>query len=78
MYLIEAEEGQILEVKGIRAGYEARTRLENMGVVEGVKLKVVKMGPAFGPVLVEIARDGNRVALGRGLASKVEVTPVAE
>ncbi len=57
-------------VKAIRAGRQATKRLYEMGFNTGALVKVVKNDA--GPVIVSI--KGNKIALGRGLASKVELS----
>lgn len=57
-------------VKAIRAGRQATKRLYEMGFNTGALVKVVKNDA--GPVIVNI--KGNKIALGRGLASKVELS----
>ncbi len=71
--LLDVREGECVEVIGFNAGPNARLRLENMGIGVGVRLKVVKIGPVLGPVLIENLHDGNKFALGRRLAEKVVV-----
>jgi ferrous iron transport protein A len=56
--------------KAIRAGRQATKRLYEMGFNTGALVKVVKNDA--GPVIVNI--KGNKIALGRGLASKVELS----
>ena len=63
----KGEEGR---VKTIRAGRHATKRLYEMGFNSGALVKVVKNDA--GPVIVSL--KGNKVALGRGLASKIELT----
>lgn len=60
------------EVKVVRilAGIRARHFLADLGVIEGEKVRVIKNN--FGPLIVEV--KGTRIALGRGLASKIEVS----
>ena len=65
--LTAGEEGR---VKAIRAGRQATKRLYEMGFNTGALVKVVKNDA--GPVIVSL--KGNKIALGRGLASKVELS----
>ena len=65
--LAAGEEGR---VKAIRAGRQATKRLYEMGFNTGALVKVIKNDA--GPVIVSI--KGNKIALGRGLASKVELS----
>ena len=75
MLLSEAPSGAVVKVKSISAGLSASTRLRELGIVEGVEIKVVR-NSSFGPLIIEV--DGNRYALGRGLANKVEVELVTK
>jgi len=55
----------------IDGGQRVRAHLNNLGIHIGDWLVVVERAPFRGPVLVEV--DGTRLALGRGIASKVQV-----
>lgn len=57
------------KIKGICGGSGARKRLYELGLHKGALVKVVKND--FGPLILNIS--GNKLALGRGLASKVVV-----
>jgi len=52
--------------------------LRVLGIREGDELVILRSAPFHGPVLVEIRRLGTKVALGRGMAQKIEVVPVEE
>lgn len=67
--LTELPAGDLGKVKTIRAGRQATKRLYEMGFNTGALVKVVKNDA--GPVIVSL--KGNKIALGRGLASKVEL-----
>lgn len=55
----------------IDGGQKVRSYLNTLGIHIGDWLTVVQRAPFRGPVLVEI--HGTRVALGRGVARKVQV-----
>ena len=55
----------------IDGGMDVRSHLNTLGIHVGDWIRVVERAPFRGPVLVEI--HGSRVALGRGVASKVRV-----
>jgi Fe2+ transport system protein FeoA len=55
----------------IDGGQKVRSYLNTLGIHIGDWLTVVQRAPFRGPVLVEI--HGTRVALGRGIASKIKV-----
>lgn len=62
-------------VKTIDAGRGLRRRLGQMGLHEGDVVEVSSRGAFRGPVLVCV--HGMRVALGRGVARKIGVTPIS-
>jgi ferrous iron transport protein A len=55
----------------IDGGHGIRAHLNTLGIHVGDWLTVVERAPFRGPVLVEV--NGTRVAIGRGIASKVSV-----
>ena len=55
----------------IEGGHGVRSHLNTLGIHIGDWLTVVERAPFRGPVLVEV--NGTRVAIGRGIASKVKV-----
>ena len=60
-----------VRVMVIDGGHRVRAHLNTLGIHVGDWLTVVERAPFRGPVLVEI--NGTRLALGRGVASKVQV-----
>ncbi len=67
--LLTLNQGDTGKVKIIAAGRCATRRLYEMGFNIGAPVKVIKNDA--GPVIVSLA--GNKVALGRGLAEKIEL-----
>jgi ferrous iron transport protein A len=55
----------------IDGGQKVRSYLNTLGIHIGDWLTVVQRAPFRGPVIVEV--HGTRVALGRGVASKIRV-----
>ena len=70
-YLSACENGVELTVIGVDAGFRAKTRLANLGLVPGVKIIKKKSAPWKGPI--EIIVKGTSLVIGRGLASRVLV-----
>ena len=68
--LVKVIEKRIVTVLYIKAGHRAHRFLADLGIHEGEKIRVVKNDT--GPVIVEV--KGTRVAIGRGLAEKIEVS----
>lgn len=59
-------------VTSIRCGESCRARLASLGITPGVRIKVLRN--TGGPLLLDVR--GSRLALGRGIAAKVFVTPL--
>jgi len=68
--LINVSENGIVVVKSIKTGYKAQRFLADLGIHEGEKIRVVKND--IGPLILDV--KGTRVAIGRGLAKKIEVS----
>ncbi len=68
--LDDAHENGIVVVQTINAGHKAQRFLADLGIHEGEKIRVVKNDT--GPIIVDV--KGTRVAIGRGLAKKIEVS----
>jgi len=71
-YLTECESGEEGIVLSVNTGYRAKTRLANLGIVPGVKVRKMKNAPFRGPI--EIKVRGSSLVLGRGLASRIIVS----
>ncbi len=67
--LIDLGEGQSGKVFFIRGGHNLLQRLLDMGLTPGTEVTLVKAAPFGGPL--EILVRGSRLAIGRGIASKV-------
>lgn len=72
--LVQAGEGESVEILSIDGGLGAHRKLANLGLAPGRKVEIVTRQPG-GPVLVAVG--GSRVAIGFGLALKVRVVPSA-
>jgi Fe2+ transport system protein FeoA len=73
--LIMAWPGPIFRVTCLDCGELAARRLTELGMVPGARIEVLRAG-RFGSLIVKV--DSCRLGLGRGLAAKVILTPVAE
>lgn len=71
--LVEAPSEKELEVLEIEAGTAAKQRLISMGFHAGDKI-IKYNGSSWGPVLIKnITLDSSKIAIGKGLASKILV-----
>ncbi len=64
------------KVVAIDGGTRVTSHLNTLGIHVGDTVLVVERAPFRGPVLIEI--HGSRVALGRGVARKVQVEVAAD
>ena len=60
-----------VRVMAFDGGHRVRAHLNTLGIHVGDWLTVVERAPFRGPVLVET--NGTRLALGRGIAAKIQV-----
>ncbi|MFX1310927.1 MAG: ferrous iron transport protein A [Promethearchaeota archaeon] len=59
-------------VVSVNAGFKAKRRLANLGIVPGAKIIKKKSAPLRGPL--EITVKGSSLVIGRGLAAKIIVS----
>ena len=74
--LIALERGSRGIVVDIKGGYGLVRRLSDLGITRGVIVEVSRVAPLHGPL--EIVVRGVKLALGRGVAAKIYVTPLGE
>ncbi len=71
MDLSEVGSGEWVKFIRFIGGVGVSTKLRNLGIMPGDIAQVKRMAPFGGPILVEI--DGREIALGRGIARRIEV-----
>jgi DtxR family transcriptional regulator, Mn-dependent transcriptional regulator len=69
--LTELKGGQTGKISFIRGGHQVLQRLLDMGLTPSTKITLLKAAPFEGPI--EISVRGSKLAIGRGIASKVFV-----
>ena len=74
MVLINAEIQKQLRVVGFTEGFDLESRLRQLGLVPGDRLRILRQAPLGGPLLVEV--NGRSLALGRGVAARIEVEEI--
>ncbi len=67
--LLNLAEGEVAIIRGIHGGAGIKNRLASIGIYPGASVKIVKKAP--GPCIIEVS--GTRLAIGRGMASKILV-----
>ncbi len=65
------KDGQCGKISFIRGGHNVLQRLLDMGLTPGTKICVVRVAPLGGPVVLSVR--SSKIALGKGIASKVFV-----
>ncbi|MCW3999873.1 MAG: metal-dependent transcriptional regulator [Candidatus Bathyarchaeota archaeon] len=71
--LSELKAGQSGKIHFIRGGHTVLQRLLDMGLTPSTKITLLKAAPFDGPI--EVSVRGSKLAIGRGIASKVFVEP---
>ena len=71
MNLLDAPKNTLLMVIDFKGGQGISFKLRQLGVCPGHHVKVLRYAPLGGPVMVDV--EGRSVALGRGIAARVEV-----
>jgi ferrous iron transport protein A len=66
--LILGQEGTIVAVRG---GRGLQSRLRNLGLIEGQRIRKLSALSWGGPVVVEVKRT--QIAIGRGMAGRIAV-----
>ena len=75
MTLIQLQPGDRAKVTAIDRGHGLQRRLNRLGVHAGDVLTLDGRGALRGPLLITV--HGMRVALGRGVARRIHVEPLA-
>lgn len=73
MPLMMMQSGQKAILKDICWGAKMKQKLQSMGLTPGTPVSIISAGKR-GPVIIDVR--GSRLALGRGIVSKIEVDPV--
>lgn len=71
MQLLQVQTGKLVRVKHFTGGDNLEHKLRQLGLLPGDYARVIRFAPLGGPILIEVG--GRSIALGRGIASKVEV-----
>ncbi len=74
--LVYLRPGMTARVVSFAGGRRARMRIMQLGINPGDVVKVLSVGPFGGAIYVENVTNGTRVAIGRGIASKIIVKPL--
>jgi Fe2+ transport system protein FeoA len=73
LMLSMVESGATVELVAIKEGKRLRKRLADLGLNIGLQVRVVKN--CFAGPLILAVREDSRLAIGRGMAHKIQVVP---
>ena len=71
MKLLNIDDNIQVEIVSCKGGRGISSKLRQLGLMPGDRITVTKRAPFNGPILVEA--NGRTIALGRGVAGKIEV-----
>jgi len=71
MCLLDIEIGSSVRIVGFEGSQGLQTKLTQYGLYPGDIARLLRVAPFHGPVLIEVS--GREIALGRGVAAKVQV-----
>jgi ferrous iron transport protein A len=75
MDLLDVAMGKWVRIIKIQGGAGLDLKLQSIGLMPGVIARIKRQAPFGGPVLLEV--NGREIALGRGIAEKVEVEEIS-
>jgi Fe2+ transport system protein FeoA len=72
--LLEAQHKKEFLIADITGGIDMKSRLENMGIRVGKKIKKLSSVTSKGPHIIEITGSSSHIALGQEMAKKILVS----
>lgn len=74
MSILDAPKGKKVRIVDYQGGMGVSHKLRQLGLFPGREITILRFAPLGGPVMIDA--KGRSVALGRGIASRVEVEVV--
>lgn len=74
MQLLNAHDGQWVRVTGFLGGARLEKKLGQLGLLPGDCVHILRHAPFGGPIMIDV--EGRAIALGRGIAAKIEVEEI--
>ena len=71
MQLLDIPKGQKVRIINYRGGKGVGFKLRQLGLTPGKEIKVLRYAPMEGPIMIDV--EGRSVALGRGIAARIQV-----
>lgn len=76
MLLSEVRNEKVVKIVSINAGKGAKHKLLSLGLHPNDIIQILS-NPSFGPLLIKnISKDNARIAIGRGIAEKIQVETI--
>lgn len=72
--LLHSPDGKKLIITSIDGGRNLNIKLRQYGLFVGDQVRVLRLAPLGGPVLIEV--NGREIALGRGIAARITVETI--
>ena len=74
MNLLDLPKGETAKIIDYRGGRNVDFKLRQLGLSPGRMVKILRYAPMGGPLMLEI--EGRSVAIGRGIAARVQIEAV--
>lgn len=71
MKLLDAPKGQLVKIVEYRGGKGVQSKLRQLGLTPGREVKILRYAPLGGPVMIDV--EGRSVAVGRGIAARIQI-----
>jgi ferrous iron transport protein A len=71
MRLLDVPKGHSVHIVSFHGGRGVDFKLRQLGLNPGREVKVLRYAPLGGPMMLDV--EGRSVAIGRGIAARVEV-----
>ena len=71
MNLLDVIVGKWVRITNIHGGAGLDSKLHSIGLMPGDMVRIIRQAPFSGPILLEV--NGREIALGRGIAEKIDV-----
>lgn len=74
MKLLDVPKNETVQIISYTGGKGVDLKLRQLGLSPGSQVKVLRFAPMGGPVMVDV--EGRSVALGRGIAARIQVETI--
>lgn len=74
MKLLDTPKNITVQIINYTGGKGVESKLRQLGITPGRKVKILRFAPLGGPVMLDV--EGRAVAIGRGIAERIQVEQV--